>query len=146
MSEDGGAPTADTTGPRQQTGASWISSNRPASMYAAVMMLISGGVVWSMAGAPEEAAKNWLILAWILLTSTFTAFALAPRPVPRVVNFALAGVVVAVVVWAWSPGVQESSLATPFIPLAIGAVSMAFSGGRFWPEAADPEGASQQHD
>lgn len=146
MSEHPATSTSDVTEQGPRTGASWISSNRPASMYAAVMMAISGGIVWSMAGAPEEAAKNWLILAWILLTSTYTAFALAPRPLPRVVHFALAGVVVAVVVWAWSPGVQESSLATPFIPLAIGAVSMAFSGGRFWPEAADPEGTSQQHD
>lgn len=145
MSEYPASSTSDATEQRPQTGASWMRSNRPASMYAAVLMAIAGGIVWSMAGAPDGTAKNWLILAWILLTSTYTAFALAPKPLPRVVNLALAGLVVAVVVWSWLAGVQEG-LTAPFIPLAIGTVGMAFARGRHRPEVAEPEGTSQQHD
>ena len=146
MSEYPATSTSDATEQRPQTGASWISSNRPASMYAAVMMAIAGGIVWSMAGAPDGTAKNWLILAWILLTSAYTAFALAPKPLPRVVNLALAGLVVGVVVWAWLAGAQESSLATPFIPLAIGAVGLAFARGRRRPEPEGSEGLAEHHD
>lgn len=119
-----------------------MSSNNRGSMFAAVLVVVSGGVVWFMAGAPESTAKNWLILAWILLTGALTARALAPKPVPRAMTFALAGVAVAVVVWAWLAGVQERDLTTPFIPLAIGAAGMAWR----WPGAVEPGGSKQQLD
>lgn len=94
MGEHPGTSTAGATEQRPQVGASWMSSNWAASMYAAVLMATSGGIVWAMAGALDSTAKNWLILA--------------------------------VVVWAWLAGVQESNLTTPFIPLAIGAAGMAW--------------------
>ncbi len=93
---------------------------RAGSLYAAVLVAISSGMVWLMSGQPDSTAKNWLMLAWILLTAMITAFWLVPSPVPRAVTLVLTGAAIAVPVVAWLAGVQDNILVMPFFALALG--------------------------
>lgn len=144
MSEHPGTSTAGATEQRPRTGASWMSSNNRGSMYAAVHVALSGGIVWLMTGAPDSMAKNWLILAWILLTSALTACALAPQPIHRGINYSLAGLCLVVTI-AGSLTASDAVLAPPFIGLAIGFAGLSSSAGkRWWPEPAKPRGSPSE--
>ncbi|MBM6622368.1 hypothetical protein JTF08_12175 [Micrococcaceae bacterium RIT802] len=98
------------------------------AVYGAFTMAVACGVVWIMAGTPDGAARNWLMVLWILVASVAVACGLNPRVVPRGVAIALVCATVAVPLVAWLAGVRDGLLLTPFWPVAWGILGLAFRG------------------
>lgn len=97
-------------------------------VFAGVAVAVAGGIVWIMAGAPDSAAKVWLIAAWIVLAALVTACGLNPGSIPRPMALLLLCATIAVPLVAWSAGAHDGLLLAPFGGVAFGFLGVAFPG------------------